>query len=157
MKKSICKFLALTTVVSAGIITKSHQDKLQQIKNEIEKIPPTLKTSSIDEDIESIKCAVCKKIKTYGGLEFVWGDFEVRNGEARCGGIAKQACFEGAKNGFESDIKLEFSGFFKLHYYAVLSRDGHRYRFDGKAEDFYFEKLPDSRAKKEEGVMLVNK
>ncbi len=64
-----------------------------------------------------------------GGMEFWAGDFYIRDGKARCGGFAADACREGSQCGFTSEIvrELNWSG---VHYYAILSRDGESFRVE---------------------------
>jgi hypothetical protein len=142
MKKKLLQLAGAATLIGASTIGGSHYIQLQAIKHQTKEIKPTLATSSIDKDLIEIKKAVVGEIKEYGGgLEFIIGDFDNRDGEARCGGIAREICIESAKRGFESDIYLEQSGPLRLHYYTVLTRNNQHYRMDGHPEELIIKKI----------------
>lgn len=119
-------------------VLASHKYQIANIQYECrENMERCIACNPVEKDVEAIRDIANGKADEYGGsLEFIIGDFEVRerNGktEARCGGVAKVVALEASKRGFEVSLELEIISPTRAHYYALLTRDGCTYRIDGQ-------------------------
>lgn len=126
----LLKTTVATLTLAGAALYASHKTQLELIEREAHATLNTAHRGDVGADIQNVYTAVRSRINGYGGTyEFIAGDFDVRDGEARCGGIAALACIEGAARGFSSRIESEMNGL-RIHYFAVLERDGYRFRFE---------------------------
>jgi len=135
MIKKVLFYGSTATLALAAGLYGSHSYQLSQIEHEANQLRKSAVSNTIEEDIIAIKKETTDVIKEYGGgLEFIYGDFDIRDKQARCGGIARKICLSAASKGFETDIHFEWTGFCRAHYYAVLTRGGYTIRLDGHPE-----------------------
>lgn len=119
-----------TLTLAGAALYASHQTQLELIEEEASASMNTNNMGDFWKDIGKVHAAVRRRIHSYGGTyEFIAGDFDIRNGEARCGGIAALACVEGAALGLSSEIEVERHGL-RIHYYTVLKRGKEKSRFE---------------------------
>lgn len=128
--KSILKGAAITLLGVGAVITECHQSQVREIEMNCSLMRNrTAIILDAEKEVREIQRMIRNSTSpTKNDLEFLVGDFrQNEKGEVRCGGAAKLACEEGAKRGFESEIRLTMVSIVSAHYYAVLKHDGKEY------------------------------
>jgi len=131
-----------TLLATAGVVT-SHVCQIKNIENKCDEIrkksSETLKEP--EELVREGELYVNQCIDGYKeDYDFILGDFEVEEGKARCGGTARTFAEYMSSKGFDTDIEVEIN-FPHVHYFAIASKDGETYRFDGTPPNAYAERI----------------
>lgn len=129
--RSKVKKISAAVILGMASVFTSHVGQIMVIENQCITKPSTKSTEAALEDaLSKINSLSYKRYDDPGGFKFLFGDFDEDDGKVRCGGIARIACAELAKDGFETHISFEAHGIM-AHYYAIVSKDGKTWRIDG--------------------------